>query len=192
MNATTYDKYYTKNYSFEELMSDFNYCYKQLVAIYPEIQRNNYTLIFNYTAFNRFGYCCKKRQGVYEIQINYHFTRVCDKDKIRNTIMHELIHTLDDCMCHTGRWHVVCNRINYEYGYDLSRTNSYNDYTQFRNKVKPRTRMTKKYNVSCNRCGEEWAYSKQGKIVKELQINPQSTRFTCPYCNNKHFSLFYI
>lgn len=50
-----YSQYYTKQYSFQDFQNDFNYCYKQLVALFPEIQKNNYNLIFNYTALQRFG-----------------------------------------------------------------------------------------------------------------------------------------
>lgn len=184
-----YEQYYTQNYSTVDLMEDFKYCYKQLCAIYPEIEANHYDLIFNYTALKRFGYCLRKKQGNYEIQINYHFARICDKEKIRNTIMHELIHSLKDCMCHTGKWHVVCNRINHEYGYDLTRTSYYPEYTNFRNKVKPTTRLSKKYLITCVHCGHTWNYSKQSKLIKELMNVPNSTRYSCPYCKHKNFNL---
>lgn len=187
-----YSQYYTKNYSFQDFQSDFNYCYKQLVAIFPEIEKNHYNLIFNYTALQRFGQCSYKGYNSYEIQLNYHFAQICDKEAILDTIMHELTHSLKDCMCHTGRWKSVCNRVNYEYNYDLARTATYPEYKQFRASVKPRTTFSEKYEVTCDCCGHSWTYSKQGKVVKELKAKPNSHRFSCPYCNNKRFSLSYI
>ena len=184
-----YSQYYTKNYSFQDFQSDFNYCYKQLVAIFPEIEKNHYNLIFNYTALQRFGQCSYKGYNSYEIQLNYHFAQICDKEAILDTIMHELTHSLKDCMCHTGRWKSVCNRVNYEYNYDLSRTSNYPEYKQFRASVKPRT---KRYKVTCENCGHEWNYSRSKGVVKELLIRPHSHRFSCPYCKNHDFSLSYI
>lgn len=187
-----YSQYYTKQYSFQDFQNDFNYCYKQLVALFPEIQKNNYNLIFNYTALQRFGQCSNKGRNKFEIQLNYHFAQICDKEAILDTIMHELTHSLKDCMCHTGRWKSVCNRVNHEYNYDLARTATYPEYKQFRRAIKPRKTLSDKYKIVCDHCGQDWIYSKQTKIVKELQARPHSLRFKCPYCQNQEFSLSYI
>lgn len=189
---TQYTQYYTKDYSLTDFFSDFDYCYKQLVALFPEVEKNNYDLVFNYTALKRLGQCSYTGLNRYEIQLNYHFARICSKEDVRDTIMHELIHSLKDCMCHTGRWKYVSERINYQYNYDLSRTATYPEYSKFRKAVKPRKTSSLKYKVVCKHCGQDWNYSKQSKIVKELQQRPNSLRFSCPYCNHHAFSLSYI
>ena len=181
-----YAQHYTDKYSLSDVQSDFNYCYKQLVAIFPEVEKNKYNLIFNYTALKRLGQCSYKGYNRYEIQLNYHFAQLCNTEAIRNTIMHELTHSLRGCMKHTGRWKSVTNRINYEYNYNISRISYYSDYHEFRLDAKPKT---KKYRIQCQGCGKTFEYCKQSNIVKELMTNPQSTRFWCRTCKCHHFTL---
>ena len=127
-----------------------------------------------------------KSYSFQDFQNDFNYAQICDVDSIRNTIMHELIHSMKDCMCHTGRWKIVAQRINYEYNYDISRTTYHSDYHQFRTTAKPKI---KKYKVTCNNCGQIWNYCKQAKIVKALIVNPHDNTFKCPYCQSKHFSL---
>ena len=183
---TKSSQYYTEHYSFQDFQSDFNYCYKQLVAIFPEINKNKYNLIFNYTALKRLGQCSYKGPNKYEIQLNYHFAQICDVSAVRNTIMHELLHSLKDCMKHTGRWKIAANKINHEYNYHISRTSLYSDYHDFRLDAKPKT---KKYRIQCQDCGRISEYYKCSKIVKELMRNPKSTNFWCKRCSCHHFTL---
>ena len=63
----------------------------------------------NYRAKSRWGQCSKRYDyldgAIYTININ---CDLCHPDAsergLKETIIHEILHTCPDCMCHTGEW----------------------------------------------------------------------------------------
>ncbi|HHT97576.1 MAG TPA: sprT domain-containing protein [Clostridiales bacterium] len=112
----------------------------------------------NTRAINRFGQCRKLPQSQYdyEIQINSKLLEV-SKDKAMNTLVHEILHTCKGCMNHGKTWKHYANVMNIMFGYDISRTSSYEtigiDKPEY------------KYMIKCDKCSVSIGRQKQSKLV---------------------------
>ena len=95
----------------------------------------------------RWGVCKKiKAENVFEIGI----AKVLLEDSIddmqtKNTIMHELLHTVDGCSGHTGLWKALAEKVNTSLpGYNIKRLSSEEEKGVQRNH---------KYMIECTGCG---------------------------------------
>ncbi len=117
-----------------------------------DIKIGNLTdITVNYRAEGRWGQC-KKRGSVYSININHRllFDDVPDL-ALKETLLHELIHTCDNCMTHTGEWLRLVNKVNAYYGYNIKRTESAAEkgITE-----EQQTRGRKTIQCKCKKCGK--------------------------------------
>ena len=113
------------------------------------------------TGFSRFGYCKKTPSGEtdFVVAINKWF----EEDKpIKETIMHELIHTVYGCYNHGKKFHQYADVINAKYNLDIVVIGNY--------KL------------------QERAYKNKGSkrnVFKEEDFNPQTmVMMYCPKCHN--------
>ena len=73
-----------------------------------------------------YGRCCArgslKRYTKYDfyIELSGHILNKSDKF-LRNTIIHELLHTVPDGLCHTGEWKKWAKYVNARTGYNIQR-----------------------------------------------------------------------
>lgn len=81
-------------------------------------------------------------------------------DKLKDTVMHELLHLMPNGMNHEGMWKVYANKINSEYGYTISRCSGGTEYGI------PHSVTQKKYAVKCPKCGHVWEFDRMCKVVK--------------------------
>ena len=74
----------------------------------------------------KYGRCCSKgslkryTEYDYYIEISGHTLQNTEKS-LRNTIIHELIHTVPDGMCHTGEWKKWAKDVSAKTGYNIKR-----------------------------------------------------------------------
>ena len=74
----------------------------------------------------KYGRCCSKgslkRYSEYDyyIEISGHTLQNTEKS-LRNTLIHELIHTVPDGMCHTGEWKKWAKYVSTKTGYNIKR-----------------------------------------------------------------------
>ena len=70
----------------------------------------------------RWGVCRKDPDGTYRIGIS---VRLLSDDaplqSLQETVFHELLHTVPDCMKHTGLWKTYADRLNRELGLHIQR-----------------------------------------------------------------------
>jgi predicted SprT family Zn-dependent metalloprotease len=119
------------------------------------------TITINTRAKGRFGQC-KKRNGKYLIEISQYLTQAEDK-YIKETLAHEILHTCPDCMNHGREWKYYVSRMNYNYGYNISRTNSCANMGI----VNPRIENAK-YIITCKTCGKKIYKQREAKVVKNI------------------------
>lgn len=140
----------------------FRECIDEMNAI--EIPFGKITEItVNYRAKSRWGQCCKKFDvygSVYTININCDLCHPEASEKgLKETIIHEILHTCPNCMCHTGEWKRLADLVNDCYGYNVKRCNSSEDkgmdafYKQHEELAKKR-QPTWKYTICCAKCGK--------------------------------------
>lgn len=160
-----------------DLRKTFNEVIEELMPIFPEVKNIDYLVIFNTRAIKRFGQCKRKGFNCFEININKIFAQHCKIEDVKNTIVHEILHSLPNGMTHKGAWARYANQVNYMLPhYHITRTNSYKGYAE----AKPDA----KYIMYCPDCGREWKrYKKTDMITNILKGN--SRGYHCPDCKTK-------
>ena len=158
-------------------------CKSELVSLgFFELNAKIYRLEINSRFKNTLGQChYNKLSRVYTISISKDFMKICP-EYVKNTMMHELIHSINGCMNHGPNFQYVANLVNSKFGYDVHTKAYYDSYNTYLNNTK-----TYKYKVKCSHCGKEWFYEKAGKIVRGIQKNPHSCR--CPICKTNTFTI---
>lgn len=127
----------------------------------------------NTRATKRWGQC-KLSYGVYSINISSRLLEDGLPDMVaKNTIAHELLHTMPDCMNHGNEWQRYANKVNKAYsGYNIKRCTSAEE--------KGIAPIIGKWNLDCQDCGRHWDYQRKSKIV-DACLNHKAT---CP-CGSK-------
>ena len=134
----------------------------------------NLTLKVNTRAKTRLG-VCKKSGDCYEIEIAaILLDERTPEEYLKNTLMHELLHTCCGCMKHTGRWKVYADRVNAAYGYRIQRASPREE------RPLPEDLVPKaKYLIVCDTCGAQYPRQKISALVR----NPEHYR--CGKCGGK-------
>ena len=171
------------NYTMKIFESQFNKCYEQLslLGYKDELNKKQYQFQFM-DSLSVLGRCRNHGGNRYTIYLNKHHVDISEEKDILNTVMHELIHSLDNCMCHTGRWKSVANIVNRAYGYNITRTESddeaYNAYYTA-------TKLQRaKYEIKCNCCGATAMYQRKSKAVTD--ISQHRGTYYCNKCKARN------
>jgi len=150
-----------------------------------------YKIGFNDRALKRYGRCSRKtdyhnKTITYNITINKYFTECCDEEKVKNTIMHELLHTLHGCMNHGVGWKSYADILNRN-GYHINRTSSYKEYNEY---VSSMRNNETKYIVRCEHCNKEYRYQKASKVIKSLSNVLSRSNYICPACHRTTLKVY--
>ncbi len=131
----------------------------------------NLTLKVNTRAKTRLG-VCKKSGDCYEIEIAaILLDERTPEEYLKNTIMHELLHTCYGCMNHTGRWKKLAERVNSAYGYNVKRAAAPDE------ELIPDGLTDKpKYKVVCPVCGTEYERYRKSALIQHPE------RYRCGRC----------
>lgn len=127
----------------------------------------------NNRAVYRWGLCRPNGDGTFTIQISSVLLE--DSNSIcglKNTIIHELIHTCDGCMNHGNKWKEFADKVNKFYGYSIKRTSSPEEKGVSVDSIKENKRH---YEVTCSDCGNKFIYYRDCKVTK----NPSRFRCSC-------------
>ena len=155
----------------------------------------DYKLELNERALSRFGQCSKKtryRKDYYTIQINNFHNMIDSETEVKNTLVHEIIHSMPNCMNHGEVWKRIALKYSRAYGIDIARTNRHEKYSQFRKEYEAQKTNSAgeiigtnkyKYAVTCTCCGKEWKYQKRSKIV---ELAYKGKKLECPYCKGRY------
>lgn len=136
-------------------------CKSELDALNIPYSKN---IVVQDADINAWGRCRRFRDGTYLIQINS--VLLSDDTNgdagLKDTIIHELLHTVYGCMRHNTLWKHYANIVNIRYGYNISRvatcddTGVSNDY--LRNKSK--------YILCCDKCHTEFYRQRLCPVVQ--------------------------
>lgn len=119
-------------------------------------------ITINTRAKGRFGRC-KKRNGVYFIELSQHLLSAETK-YIKQTLAHEALHTCPECLNHGIKWKYYASKMNREYGYEITRLSSC-DSMNISNPRKERA----KYIITCIICGHKYYKQRESKMIKNIQ-----------------------
>lgn len=127
----------------------------------------------NTRAKARWGYCVKVSKGLFDIQIAAALLQDdVDDQAVKDTIVHELLHTIPGCFKHTGKWKQYANTINRSLPqYKIKRGSSYEEKGLEDLRPKPQCR----YILKCLRCGSEIGRQRMSAAVE----HPEHYRCKC-------------
>lgn len=182
-------------------LKDFKEFYEEAKQIlrhigHPEIDEVKHTLSLNLNSTRTYGRCYKTSLKATEatIYLNKIYADSAPLQKIKNTVMHELIHSLPNCSGHTGKWKSVAQHINLAFPekYNITRLApvcaEFSDTILKEQGKKVKQVSTYKYAVVCNNCSAEFKYKKEGKVVKDVKAG-KGNLYRCPDCHQKGFTV---
>ena len=176
----------TKAEKFERVGMSMEDCMEWLIAVADEAMMELDELDIPYspcikwkinTRARRWGLCRRLYDLQYEFEIELNISLFADGafDGLKNTIIHELLHTCPDCMKHTGEWKEYADMVNRAFGYNIKRTSSEEDKcAENINRAEREDKI--KYRLQCEKCTAHWDYCRAGKFVKIYK------RCTCGRC----------
>lgn len=161
-----------------QLKNTFKEVIEELKPIFPEITNNTYTVCFNSTAKKRLGQCKRLKDNNFEININKLFAKVCPIIAVKNTMVHEILHSLPSGFSHKGKWIQYANIVNHRFPhYHITRLAHYTEYAKVMDDQI-------KYVVKCPTCNNTWRYFRQTKMISYLKSTKNNTRYSCPNCKS--------
>jgi len=122
----------------------------------------NMTFKINYRAKQRLGQCCNKC----DINISSWLLEVGSDKDIKNTIIHEILHTFKDTIGHKAKWQYYARYVNNRTEYNITRTTSINSIYARANIQRPTKHIHYKWEITCTKCGAVW--KKQKMTTKVL------------------------
>ena len=149
---------------------------KQLKDIGIPISNNISEIKINNKAKARFGACKIKKsiQGKsFIIEISSEILE-CERKRISEVMIHELLHTCPGCFNHGKKWKSHARKVEALLGYTIKTTQKYED---FGIDIPVRNEEVK-YIVKCAGCGAEFQRKRLCKLVK----NPE--KYRCGKCGN--------
>lgn len=131
----------------------------------------------NTRAKKRWGQC-KAVHGGYSISINA--VLLDDKNSeegLKNTIIHELLHSCKGCMNHGENWKRMVQKVHQAYGYNIKRTSSVEEMGIA--SVNPIIERKINHKVICLGCGCLWTRTRTSKLITNTD------EYRCGKCNGK-------
>lgn len=118
----------------------------------------------NYRAKNRFGQCRRNNvTNTYSLNFNYLiFDDKANDVAIMNTIIHEILHTCENCMTHKNEWKRLANIVNTNTKYNITRCNSYENFGI----ENPKREKKHNYVFYCEDCGQTFIRERSSKFTK--------------------------
>lgn len=133
------------------------------------------TYSVNTRATSRWGQCrYDGKTKSYSINISNVLVDPSTVSGLKNTIIHELLHSVPNGMGHTGEWKKFATIVNNHYGYDIKRVN-----TSVEKGVELKNNDNSKYVFICEGCGQIIRRNRRSKFVD----NPQN--YKCGKCGGK-------
>lgn len=137
----------------------------------------NWTI--NTRAKKRWGQCKKISSDVFDINISYRLLDDNVSDQAaKNTIMHELLHTVKGCYGHKGLWKTLADKVNKLLPqYTIKRTTSSSEKGVA--EISSYNPMPYRYTIECLSCGKISYRKKKSRVIEY----PSSYRCGC--CGGK-------
>ena len=136
----------------------------------------------NYKAKKRLGQCCKKQ----DINISSWLLEIGDDHDIKNTIIHEILHTFEDTIGHKEKWQYYARYVNNRTDYHITRTTSINKIYEKANKVRPIKEIHYRWKITCMKCGK--VFYRQRINTKVLNDFARGNRVH-KYCGGNDFKI---
>ena len=151
-----------------ELNSIFKECQQDLRNIDIPISRNiNPNLGVNGRALSRWGKCTKEVSAVtvthrYTIEVSKRLATHDTLPGLKETIYHELLHTVEGCMNHGQKWKSYAKRVYRMLGVEITTKSS----AASKGITDEQLEATFKYAVQCQSCGNTVRKNRMANVIK--------------------------
>ena len=96
-------------------------------------------------------------------------------EEVMQTLVHEILHTLPNCMNHGAEWKNAAAVVNSKYGYNVSRLSS----MEMANLTAVDIEIQRRYTVVCLDCGNELYRERKSKLITHTH------NYTCGKCGGE-------
>ena len=147
------------------------------------VKDNVYTIKINNRMYRVLGRCSKLNnvEKRYTIELSSKFVTNASDQSVRNTIMHEVIHSAPNCMNHGKTWQSICNLVMHKHKeFNLSRIAHYDEYSKALAKTAP-------YEVICANCLTSSKFMRKTKTIDYCLRG----RAKCGKCGSKMLDIYY-
>ncbi len=136
--------------------------------------------VVNTRAKRRWGLCKSRGNGMFEISISSRLLQDdLDDNVAKDTIIHELLHTVKGCVGHQYQWQMLAAKVNARYPqYTIKRTTSFAEKGIKETDYKPR-QYTVQYRFKCLGCGRIYERKKASKLVQHPE------KYRCGRCGSR-------
>ncbi len=151
--------------------------------IYPSFQYKGFTKVRISKARSKWGSVKYNRiTGDFALTISNVFEDIQNDDKanekLLNTVVHELIHTIPGCMNHGPNFKYYAALVNNKYPkLNIQRCTSMGQFGIQKTKKEPL------YIATCSKCRRNWKYYRKPKLFDYI------SKCKCPYCTT--YTLFF-
>ena len=135
----------------------------------------------NTRAKSRWGQCRQVAEGVFDINISERLLGdEVDEIAAKTTIVHELLHTVEGCLGHRGKWKLLAELVGKAYPqYQIKRTTSWEEKGIPQAGGKTARDIQARYRITCTGCGARAYRQRAGRLVKR----PED--FRCGKCGGR-------
>ena len=151
-------------------------CMQELDSIgieYGEVEKFE----VNTRAKSRWGQCRHLPNGKHSINISSALLQDENSDRgLKQTIIHELLHTVKGTKGHKGKWANLAAKVNRELGYDVTRTNTAESLGVVKDNRKEN--IVYKYQFKCLGCGQIIRRQRVSNFTKHYDL------YTCGRCHS--------
>ena len=135
----------------------------------------------NTRAKKRWGDCRALGGGEFAISISARLLADgADDQALRDTVAHELLHTVEGCVGHRGLWRELADKVTRELpGYSISRVTSAADKGFHDEQATAVSAPKYRYALVCERCGQVIRRQKASKVIRAPQ------RYRCAKCGGR-------
>lgn len=128
------------------------------------------SITLNTRAKRRWGQCAKRPDGNFEININAGLVEQSEAGAL-NTVIHELLHTLNGGIGHNKQWQEYASIINNAYNINVKRTST----AEEKGVERTITRQEYKYILECNKCDQLFKRTRMSTLVN----HPEHYKCSC-------------
>lgn len=159
-----------------------NECLKELQNIGIEFG-NIVGFEINTRAKRRWGQC-KAVPGGFKISISYILLDQRNSiDGLKNTIIHEVLHTCKGCQNHGKTWKYYAEKVNKAYGYNIKRCSTSEEKgIEFDERKSDAKRI--KHSFECMKCGQIISRARESKFTKYY------SHYRCGICGGNFEKIF--
>ena len=157
-------------------MKNVHYIYETCKEMLDDLNIETGNIInikVNTRAQKRWGRCKRvpTPYGIsYEIEISSSLlSDDLDDEPAENTMIHELLHSVDGCMNHGAKWKSLADKVKKKYGYDIKRCTSAEEKGVD-------TSVKAKHKIVCTKCGHVGYRMRESKVTKHPEW------FACGVC----------